>query len=320
MSQFHCAICGGTEGAGLCVREMLFGTRESFRYIECTDCGCLQIERVPEDLARHYPANYFAFRKLDRLANSRVRGFIDSRRVRAALGGRSGVGSVANAVFKPLDYVDWLRRTGHDQRARVLDVGCGAGRLLVRMRHGGLRTTIGLDAFIDAEIRHANGVVVHRGDIDTFAASHAGSFDLVMLHHSLEHMPGQQQVMHDVRRLLAAGGHAVIRIPVADSEAFQRYREHWMSLDAPRHLYLHTRRSLARLAADGGMEVQDVVCDSTPAQFIGSELYQRDIPANAPREQRMVFDKAQLRRFAAETERVNRDGVGDCAAFFLRPV
>ena len=57
-------------------------------------------------------------------------------------------------------------------------------------------------------------------------------------------------------------------------EAFERYREHWPDPDAPRHLYLHTRASMRRLAE------RHVESDSTPARFIGSELYRRDISAD----------------------------------------
>ena len=40
---------------------MMFGTRERFAYFECSACGCLQIETVPADMARHYPDNYYSF-------------------------------------------------------------------------------------------------------------------------------------------------------------------------------------------------------------------------------------------------------------------
>ena len=41
-------------------REMMFGTRETFEYFECSACGTIQIAEVPE-LSRYYPENYLAF-------------------------------------------------------------------------------------------------------------------------------------------------------------------------------------------------------------------------------------------------------------------
>jgi hypothetical protein len=42
------------------VREMFFGSREQFCYVECPSCGSLQIEQIPTDLSRFYPTNYYA--------------------------------------------------------------------------------------------------------------------------------------------------------------------------------------------------------------------------------------------------------------------
>ena len=41
--QTGCRICGSVRVAGRHdVREMMFGTRERFRYELCAQCGCLQ--------------------------------------------------------------------------------------------------------------------------------------------------------------------------------------------------------------------------------------------------------------------------------------
>ena len=41
-------------------KEMMFGTRDSFTYLECSNCGCLQIKQVPDDLSKYYPDNYYS--------------------------------------------------------------------------------------------------------------------------------------------------------------------------------------------------------------------------------------------------------------------
>ncbi len=54
MSQ-TCRICsasGGHEGHRL--RERMFGWGDEFDYFKCRQSGCLQIERVPADLAHYY--------------------------------------------------------------------------------------------------------------------------------------------------------------------------------------------------------------------------------------------------------------------------
>src|SRR5581483_2549480 len=56
-----CRICADSgPHKRFVVREMMFGTRESFAYRLCRQCGCLQIEQIPNDLQRHYPSTYYS--------------------------------------------------------------------------------------------------------------------------------------------------------------------------------------------------------------------------------------------------------------------
>ncbi len=313
-----CRICGNAAGNhAYVVREMMFGSRESFEYFQCRSCGCLQIAEVPADLSRHYPAQYFSFRKQSRMISSPLRGFFDRRRVIFALHGRSPLGALASLLAKRLDYAQWVARAGLDTDAAVLDVGCGQGKLLLRMKTGGFHRCVGVDAFVPQTVRYRNGVTVYKCELAELSAQCDERFDLIMFHHSYEHMGDPAEVLADAVELLAPGGCILIRIPVADSYAFQTYREHWMSLDAPRHLYLHTRSSLDLLARGVGMRIYDTVCDATSSQFIGSELYRRDISMNMPERRKRLFSAAELRRFRRLSEQLNREQRGDQAQFYL---
>ena len=43
------------------VREMMFGFRDVFSYFECSQCGCLQIDKIPTDMTKYYPSNYYSY-------------------------------------------------------------------------------------------------------------------------------------------------------------------------------------------------------------------------------------------------------------------
>jgi hypothetical protein len=140
-----------------------------------------------------------------------------------------------------------------------------------------------------------------------------------MFHHSLEHMPGHQAVLQAARDRLAGGGVVLVRMPLVSSDAFERYREHWVQIDAPRHLLLHTERGFRDLARSAGLDVADIVYDSEAFQFWGSELYRRGLALDAWRERPgELFGDAELAAFQAEAEAVNARGRGDQAAFFLQ--
>ena len=113
----------------------------------------------------------------------------------------------------------------------------------------------------------------------------------------------------------------MIRIPTASSFAWKEYGVDWVQLDAPRHLFLHSVNSMKLIAAETGLEVHDIVFDSTHFQFSGSEKYQQDIPLNDQRKKGLFekiawkFKKPVLTRRANQ---LNREGRGDQAAFILR--
>lgn len=313
-----CRICGNDHGnIDYQVREMMFGTRERFRYFQCAACGCLQIADFPQEMGRYYPSGYFSFRQHDRLARSWLRAWFDRRRVKYAFDGNGWVGRLASELARPLDYMHWIKVAGLNKDAAILDVGCGQGKVLLRMRLGGFRRCIGVDPYIANDIHYPNGVTVFKRELADFVAETPDRFDLIMFHHSLEHMAQQQAVLEMAARLLPPNGCMLVRIPLAEGEAWERYHEHWVQLDAPRHFYLHTRRSMDILAAQAGLEVRQVEYDSTLMQFVGSELYHRGIPMNADRSQKALFHRREMEAFRKQAKALNACGRGDQAIFYL---
>ena len=315
-----CRICGNDQGmVSYHPREMMFGTREPFDYFQCGACGCLQIEQIPEDLGSYYPAGYFSFQDYRPLARSRVRGWTEHYRVSRAFRRRGKKDSLWDAVFPPPPYMGWVRQAGITRDDPVLDIGCGSGKLMVRFGLGGFTDCTGVDQFIAEDIVYNDRVRVLKRDLESFAMESGPRHALVMLHHAFEHMRDPHAVLQTVIRLLRPDGWLLIRIPLADSYAWETYREDWVQLDAPRHLYLHTRKSMQHLAERHGFRIDQVSYDSGPTQILGSELYRRDIPLNTAKQLKKSVLTRALRRVAQRhTEELNRSERGDQAVFFLR--
>lgn len=318
VASYPCRICGNEkDNRTYNVREMLHGTREPFEYFECSDCGCVQISEVPADLGKYYPSNYQSYKNYERRSRNWPRRMVDSARVGYALSGTGVFGRIANALLPGLDYVEWCRTAQVGRDDRILDFGCGAGKMLIRMMQGGFRRLEGADPFIAGDINYP-GVTIYKAGLDEMIERAKGEFDLVMLHHSFEHIDHPVEVLRQLGLLLSDKGKLLIRIPVVGSYAWEHYRENWYSLDPPRHLYLHTQDSMHRVAREAGMEILSVVYDSAGTQFSQSELYCRDIPANAPRATRDIFSKAQTKAYAAKSVELNREERGDQAVFYMR--
>ncbi len=306
-----CRICGGAAARRIEAREMMFGTRERFEYLECGACGCLQIAEIPSDLARFYPPTYHA-----RVAAPAFGGAFKrtARRLAATLvGAVPGLARLHPALAHDAQVLAPYRALGLARRARILDVGGGGGQHVATLRAFGFPRALGVDRFIAEDVSDPRGrVLVRRGDL----AGLAGPYDLIELNHSLEHMPDQAGVLRGCRALLAPGGVVRVRVPTVTSEAWARYGADWVQLDAPRHLYLHSHRSLAHAASAAGLAVVALECDSTAFQFWGSEQYRRDIPLFAPTSYAVdpaaaPFSAADIARFAAEADRLNQAHRGD---------
>lgn len=310
-----CRVCGHSQGNRLHqVRETMYGVPGAFVYLECAACGCLQLQDVPPDMAAWYPADYCAYgrAKVRRLPAWRRR--LKALRTRLLLGG-FGRGGRWLARLLPLPpYGDWLQRLPLGLDARILDVGCGAGHLLLRLQRDGFRSLRGLDPFIAETLVYPGGLVVRKEPL----ADLRGEFDLIMLHHSFEHMDRPLEVLSTLVAHLAPDGRLLIRIPLAGSYAWRKYGASWANLDAPRHLYLHTPTSLALLAAAAGMAIESIVYDSQYKQIALSEwLSLGGTMKDYDEWERTCYSARDIRGFKRAARALNARRDGDAAAFIL---
>lgn len=130
----------------------------------------------------------------------------------------------------------------------ILEIGCGAGGMLGPLQRYG--QVAGLD--IDHEY------VVHcrdRGFPDVLCGSGYelpfadGSFDLVCLFDTLEHIPDEARALAEVKRVLRPGGQVFLSVPA--------YQWLWSHNDkTAHHCRRYTVRRLSKVLRDAGFVVQ----------------------------------------------------------------
>lgn len=320
----QCQICGNAENNRQhTAREMMFGMRDCFDYLECAACGTLQIVEIP-DLSRYYPPDYYAFnetvephfikrRRSHLLARLAARYFLDEKHL-------IGKYVAAKKTWTKETFPFSLRQfdLGLDFQSRILDFGCGAGKLLNLLRGFGFRRLTGADAFIEKDIFYPNGVKIYKRAL----AELEPAFDLVMLHHSFEHLPNPLETLREIHRLLSGDGYCLIRVPVA-AFAWEKYGVDWVQLDPPRHLFIYTEKSLRLLAENAGFTVTRVIYDSESFQFWASEQYLQDIPLTDARSYHgdiaaSIFTGEQMDEWERQTQVLNQQSKGDQACFYLQ--
>lgn len=164
-------------------------------------------------------------------------------------------GPSATSLSVPLNpYMEErLFRVGRE--GPVLDLGCGRGWWLVRMRTAGLRP-VGLEHETDrAQVaaRHAPVVV---GDATTlpFATATMGT---VLCIHVLHHLRDPAAVLSEARRVLGPGGHLLLAETVEDNpaiRAIRRVRPEWDRVAVHSRF---TADTLLALLDHAGLEVVD---------------------------------------------------------------
>ena len=154
-----CRICGNVAGnRTLTAREMMFGMRDAFEYVECSACGCVQIAHVPADLGRYYPPEYSAYAAPHR--EGRVRRALQRMRADHLLGWPNPAGWLMTRRYGVPPAIEYVRHAKVNRSQSVLDIGCGSGELLLGMRSYGFKRLTGVDPFVAGDIDYGNGVRV----------------------------------------------------------------------------------------------------------------------------------------------------------------
>lgn len=336
MIEMICRICNNPENnKAYQIREMMFGFRDEFTYIECSKCGCLQIAEIPKNMEKYYPRNYYSFQPRD--SDNFMKRFALVQRDRYVLFNSGFIGKlvyslprierlllgssrnrrypwVFDAIFKAIAKAEVSRES------QILDVGCGSGAFLHSLRDLGFRNLVGVDPYTGEDEIHEDVRILKKTINDL---PNSQQFDLIIFNHSLEHIADQLQTLLKVSDILKENGVCLIRMPVKTEHIWNLYGVDWVQIDAPRHFFIHTVESFDCLAKEAGLLIRDVNFDSTGFQFWGSEQYKKGIPLQAENScavnpAKSIFTAEQTREFERMTRELNKTAQGDQAALYLR--
>ena len=266
-----CPVCAspGRPFAAACADAFPSATGVLSDFRRCERCGSVWMDPRPADevigklYARYYtharPGNAFEVREGLRFARLRRDA---SRALVACHYGypQEAPGSAARWAYRALARLG-IGRAGAGRlvrylparRGRLLDVGCGNGEFLVRMRNLGW-DVIGIEPDpAAAAVARAAGLEIVPGRVEEGLRG-LGEFDAITVSHVLEHLPDPAEVFARLASHLSPGGSLVAISPNPHGLIARLFRSHWMELDPPRHLVLPSCEAYRRMMRASGLK------------------------------------------------------------------
>jgi len=228
-----CPVCKSEKINYQITAEDFLVTREKFQIYSCHECGLRFTNPRPNDdqLAGYYDSNEYISHGNE--SSSLVGGLYKIART-----------FTLNRKRKLIEKLS--------PNKRLLDVGCGTGHFIdYCQQHGWQVNGVEPNQTARTQAEDKTKIIIQQ-DISEIVDA---SYDVITLWHVLEHLPDLEQVMNQLKYLLAPGGVLIIAVP--NYEAFEAtvFKEYWAAYDVPRHLYHFNQKSVAYLTKLHGLKI-----------------------------------------------------------------
>lgn len=240
-----CIVCGSRAAKTMFpARDRMFDLAGIFFEKKCQTCGLLRLSPMPtaQELKKYYPpGNYYSYG-----VNARPSLFWRLRSYLILHSVRQNTLSRLISLFIRVPAIPAYVPGG-----KIMDVGCGSGDTLVLLKKIGW-DVYGLD--IDAaaiRVAHTRGLAkVTLGGYTSLQKYPDHSFDAIRLYHVIEHLDNPELCLKIIKKKLKRGGQLIIGTPNCDSWLAGIGKQYWYNLDAPRHLFVFSPKTLQRFLVE----------------------------------------------------------------------
>jgi SAM-dependent methyltransferase len=171
-----------------------------------------------------------------------------------------GIGAATAEVIFTTSSHDYLARARMLEPVatpkRWLDVGSGHAHFCAAAREVWPDTVFdGLDQGAEIEEAARRGWIAHahRGSFPDLAGEIQGVYDVVSMHHYLEHTRDPFLDLDAAAKILPPGGHLLIELPDPEWRLGRRFGHYWMPWFQPQHQHMMPIGNLKKALADRGL-------------------------------------------------------------------
>lgn len=238
--EYQCKICDYNKYTTLVegIKDWEYGFEGNYAYNECQNCKSIQIHPFPsiDDLIEAYKIDYHGFTS------------------------PSQKGSVYTMLYELVDMLATreIKKYLHAD-SKVLDIGCGIGLFLSKLKSMGLHGIEGID-FSETAVKavRAQGIQCYHGTFAEFDKKQ-GFYDALVMKNYLEHTLNPLEELIKARFILKDDGVLFGELPNFDSCDRWLFGRYWGGNHVPRHTFqfnAENLRSLFRKAGFSRIEMQ----------------------------------------------------------------
>jgi len=293
----NCSVCG-TQGKTLYtgLRDGLFNAPGEWSFKKCpnVNCGLVWLDPMPaEEAITLAYRDYYTHQDPEHWPTTRTRrayAFIQEGYLAQRYGYFRSSAAPWKRLLGMLMYLHPGRREDVNfnvmylpaaLQGHLLEIGCGSGKLLTRMKKMGWQVE-GVDFDASAvENARSKGLQVQRGTVEGQAYPN-DHFDVIFMSHLIEHVHDPASLLCEARRILKPGGRLILITPNSESFGHAVFHEAWRGLEVPRHLHIFTMRALRNLAEKAGFTVTHsrITVRNARGIYLASRAIQKAVRTN----------------------------------------
>lgn len=229
----QCCLCGSRGFVGVL-------SLPQYTYVRCLQCGLVRRYQglSPNTQEQLYDEKYFT-NSPSRKSNDYTYDYVSDWQWR----------------YDRKRFKEELREIGrHKKNGRILDVGAATGNFLQIGKAAGYDIVgVEFSPFASAFARE-RGFEVHTGALEDVSLPFE-SFDVVTLHHVLEHVPNPVETLSLVHRLMKPDGLLVVEVPNFASFRSKVNGAEWEDLRPDEHLHQFEPRTLSAIIEKSHFQV-----------------------------------------------------------------
>jgi SAM-dependent methyltransferase len=210
--------------------------------VQCQECGLVYQNPRPsfDEMGQHYPPEYESHAPTLKNSNNSL------------------------LLNRALQYgMDKRRRfiTRQKNQGRLLDIGCATGHFLRNMGKLGCWELMGVETSV-----YAAEIARDKYNLDVFAGTVEEAnypdqfFDVITMWDVMEHLHNPLESLYEINRILKEDGTLVFRVPNGNSWDAKLFGSTWAGLDAPRHLYVFTPKTITKMLHLSKFKIIETSC------------------------------------------------------------